>query len=134
MQPIDFGMSLVAQPAKVQKIDIGFARYAKRVDVRALKENMWRQLHKVSTATNAPPATGALSSSFQRGITELKQVVPAAALDSVSVSYCFICILHLANEKDLQLIPGKVAETGATAPADAGFCLGDFTVVNSKRS
>lgn len=33
----------------------------------------------------------------------LQQVYPRQALADISTSYCFICLLHLANEKGLAL-------------------------------
>lgn len=32
---------------------------------------------------------------------DLQRVYPKAAMDDISTSYCFICLLHLANEKGL---------------------------------
>lgn len=31
----------------------------------------------------------------------LQKVYPKTAMDDISTSYCFICLLHLANEKGL---------------------------------
>lgn len=31
----------------------------------------------------------------------LQEVYPRQAMDDISTSYCFICLLHLANEKGL---------------------------------
>jgi len=38
----------------------------------------------------------------------LQQVYPKQAMADISTSYCFICLLHLANEKGLTLgnVPG----------------------------
>ena len=33
----------------------------------------------------------------------LQQVYPKQAMADISTSYCFICLLHLANEKGLTL-------------------------------
>jgi condensin complex subunit 2 len=33
----------------------------------------------------------------------LQSVYPAQAMEDISTSYCFICLLHLANEKGLVL-------------------------------
>lgn len=33
----------------------------------------------------------------------LQQVYPTQAMADISTSYCFICLLHLANEKGLTL-------------------------------
>lgn len=34
-------------------------------------------------------------------INDLQTVYPKQAMDDISTSYCFICLLHLANEKGL---------------------------------
>jgi condensin complex subunit 2 len=38
---------------------------------------------------------------FTDVISNLQHVYPKQALADISTSYCFICILHLANEKGL---------------------------------
>jgi condensin complex subunit 2 len=32
---------------------------------------------------------------------DLQRVYPKSVMDDISTSYCFICLLHLANEKGL---------------------------------
>ena len=34
---------------------------------------------------------------------DLQQVYPKQAMEEISTSYCFICLLHLANEKGLSI-------------------------------
>lgn len=41
--------------------------------------------------------------SFQQTMDELPNAVPSEALSNVSVPFCFICLLHLANEHNLSL-------------------------------
>ncbi len=43
-RPQAVGLQLVEAPKMAQRLDIGFARKAKRVDVKALKENLWSNL------------------------------------------------------------------------------------------
>jgi hypothetical protein len=43
-RPQAVGLQLVEVPKMAQRLDIGFARKAKRVDVKALKENLWSNL------------------------------------------------------------------------------------------
>lgn len=38
---------------------------------------------------------------FTRVMNDLQQVYPKQAMADISTSYCFICLLHLANEKGL---------------------------------
>lgn len=38
---------------------------------------------------------------FTAVMNDLKSVYPKAVMDDISTSFCFICLLHLANEKGL---------------------------------
>lgn len=40
---------------------------------------------------------------FTSVMNKLQQVYPKQAMADISTSYCFICLLHLANEKGLTL-------------------------------
>lgn len=40
---------------------------------------------------------------FTSVMNNLQQVYPKQAMADISTSYCFICLLHLANEKGLTL-------------------------------
>jgi len=100
-------LQLVAQPQKVEKIDIHFAKFAKKVDVRQLKDGLWSVIKKGIPANkphqensqNSPPKV----KSFQSAIQEMTKVLPSGDLSNLSVSFCFICLLHLCNEKNLSL-------------------------------
>lgn len=48
---------------------------------------------------NKPPT----EKSFQKMIGAMPEHVPADALPNISVPYYFICLLHLANEKNLEI-------------------------------
>lgn len=49
------------------------------------------------------PATKAVDGSltFTEVVNNLQAVYPKQAMNDISTSYCFICLLHLANEKGL---------------------------------
>lgn len=127
------GIDLVAEPARVEKIDINYAKVAKKVDVRQLKSGLWSRLcgeDEVSEA-NTPHAdtedtenqtesmpveescghsggdirSGA-SQTLQELVHDMPAFVPENALPDVSLSYVFICLLHLANEKTLSITQG----------------------------
>lgn len=68
--------------------------------------------------------------SFQTVISGLDKTLPSKALSAVSVPFCFICLLHLANEKELELSAPNNAlmESGEGAAADKGYNLGDFQI------
>lgn len=40
---------------------------------------------------------------FTSVMNNLQQIYPKQTMDDISTSYCFICLLHLANEKGLMI-------------------------------
>eukprot|EP00897_Mesotaenium_endlicherianum_P010334 jgi/Mesen1/9329/ME000061S08777 len=51
---MDGGEELLAQPRKVEKIRVTYARASKQVDVRVLKETLWSQLRSMPPPTPPP--------------------------------------------------------------------------------
>ena len=123
-----FGTQLVTQSRRLRPEYVQYARVAKKVDVRRLKEEMWRGIgFKEVCQPNSMPhvqsltdpqdvvalqSTAALDSpensegpplKFTSVMNNLQQVYPKQAMADISTSYCFICLLHLANEKGLTL-------------------------------
>lgn len=153
MLPGSFGSQLVTQGGRRLRPEyVNYARTAKKVDVRRLKENMWKGMasNLVASMTLVDPAlppTPALSSDdsgdvemmdldddapappaekheaaaaaaaaaaelkFTDMIGDLRNVYPEQQMKDISTSYCFIVLLHLANEKGLVLDGGR--EDGA---------------------
>ncbi|XP_053320623.1 condensin complex subunit 2 isoform X2 [Spea bombifrons] len=103
--------NLVAEPQKVNKIEINYAKTAKKMDMKRLKTNMWGLL------TNCPDkeVEEQMSNheSESNGITEerafsnvtrdLQKRLPPVMAQNLSVPLAFACLLHLANEKNLKL-------------------------------
>lgn len=117
-----FGQQLVTQSRRLRPEYVQYARVATKVDVRRLKEEIWKglALEEVSSHTAAPmtcsnlaqlekeaslPAPKAEDGSlkFTDVINGLQTVYPQKAMADISTSYCFICLLHLANEKGLEI-------------------------------
>ncbi|KAI9655644.1 MAG: hypothetical protein M1831_004796 [Alyxoria varia] len=109
-----FGSQLVTQSRRLRPEYVQYARVAKKVDVRRLKEEMWRgidveenanQDQTPSEKTPAPSLSrqGDGSLRFTSVINSLQSVYPKQAMEDISTSYCFICLLHLANERGLVL-------------------------------
>ncbi|KAI4119783.1 MAG: hypothetical protein LQ345_000342 [Seirophora villosa] len=103
-----FGTQLVTQSRRLRPEYVQYARVAKKVDVRRLKEEMWRGIgFEESPAPYAAPLSGSphvpekSTLKFTRVMNDLQQVYPKQAMADISTSYCFICLLHLANEKGL---------------------------------
>lgn len=117
---------------------VNYAKKAKRVDVRKLKENIWKQLAieamkgdgsdeedkgkesddddddgeegqgDKSATPKATKKAARISESleprvFQSVLSGLRKTYPKDRMDEISTSFCFICLLHLANEEGLQI-------------------------------
>ncbi|KAJ2320243.1 hypothetical protein H4R23_000553 [Coemansia sp. Cherry 401B] len=101
----------------IKPLHVNYARRAKRVNVKKLKENIWREMaagdRRRSQAMGlAQPADIVLdgdevalgsNQKFSEIIGSLKNVYPPDKLEDLSVSFCFICLLHLANERNLRI-------------------------------
>ncbi|KAL8697539.1 MAG: hypothetical protein Q9224_002261 [Gallowayella concinna] len=123
-----FGTQLVTQSRRLRPEYVQYARVAKKVDVRRLKEEMWRGIgfdkvgipqdgvvvvftyesfQDAMAQTSMVPEPSARAESetlkFTSVMNDLQQVYPKQAMADISTSYCFICLLHLANEKGLTL-------------------------------
>ncbi|CAH0485238.1 unnamed protein product [Peronospora farinosa] len=126
---------LVQADRVVEKIGVHYERFAKRVDVKKLKGSIWEHLEKkfdkgegeTDDATNVTqtdvdamsvnesgkrfrePETNELEDSdntyttFENVVENVAGKVPS----NVTVSFYFICVLHLANEKGLELAGQK---------------------------
>lgn len=109
-----FGSQLVTQSRRLRPEYVQYARTATKVDVRRLKEEMWKGIG-FSDDLPAPPAPTPSTQSpdpqtdsksgetlkFTNIMNGLQTVYPKQAMADISTSYCFICLLHLANEKGL---------------------------------
>ncbi|KAI1940976.1 hypothetical protein LOZ12_004960 [Ophidiomyces ophidiicola] len=138
-----FGSQLVTQGGRRVRPDyVAYARVAKKVDVRRLKEVMWKGMGdqliasssfssgSPSAAVTAPPpvpislpkgpdedpnaqSTDQVDTETSKDLDSrlrftdimkgLQGSYPEQAMRDISTSYCFICLLHLANEKGLVL-------------------------------
>ncbi|KAK3590125.1 hypothetical protein CHS0354_041175 [Potamilus streckersoni] len=114
------GDKLLAQPYKVAKIDIEYAKTAKKLDVKRLKSTMWNVLTKHESSpeeaqnvnNNSLEAEKRLtgfvremtgSCTFQELLTDLPSKLSGQTAHNLSVPIAFVCLLHLANEKTLKL-------------------------------
>lgn len=98
----DIGENLVSQIGRVRPEYVNYARTAKRVDVKLLKDNMWSKLDvQMQNCSIEEEAPG--SKKFTEIIGDLEELYPAQQMNDISTSFCFICLLHLANEKGLKI-------------------------------
>ena len=94
---------------RVKPIPLIFSRSAKRVDVSKLKENLWHKLSDDAPGQGDGDITKANvtllkeEKSFREIVTELDDCYEDKARKDISVAFCFICVLHLANENNLKI-------------------------------
>lgn len=108
-------LNLVAEPQKVNKIEIHYAKTAKKMDMKKLKQSMWSLLTKFSRKEADTEANH--TESGQEGAPEevadekklsgltkdLQTRLPPLMAQNLSIPLAFACLLHLANEKNLKL-------------------------------
>jgi condensin complex subunit 2 len=111
---------------------VNYAKKAKRVDVKKLKENIWRELaidklpvkkprRQADEASddeneeeNEVPQTTSEAKQFTSVISGLRKIYPEDKMEEISTSFCFICLLHLANEEGL-----RISEDGTATASEA---------------
>uniref|UniRef100_A0A8C3KRP7 Condensin complex subunit 2 n=1 Tax=Calidris pygmaea TaxID=425635 RepID=A0A8C3KRP7_9CHAR len=105
-------LNLIAEPQKVNKIVIQYAKTAKKMDMRRLKKNMWdlltdEQKKEKAAEVNAEKeedvSVVAGEKVFSSITKELLHRLPSIMAKNLSVPLAFACLLHLANEKNLKL-------------------------------
>ncbi|NXD46448.1 CND2 protein, partial [Copsychus sechellarum] len=106
-------LELIAEPQKIHKIQIQYARMAKRMDMRRLKRNMWELLTEQGTEVGreipagnsaAEPGEGTdVEVAGEKVLSDLTKDLlhrlPPSMATNLSVPLAFVCLLHLANEK-----------------------------------
>ncbi|KAK7257564.1 hypothetical protein RIF29_31617 [Crotalaria pallida] len=93
--------TLISQPRQVNKIEVQYDKTSKQVDVQALKTTLWDHVQE----------SAKLSVQDQNGTVSFKNILAnfpgecnaAATISDISPHLCFICLLHLANEKGLSI-------------------------------
>lgn len=105
---------LLKAPRVVQRVDVRYATTTTKVNIRRLKEDIWKHIDSHAPAAGAAAGSTATSAtrietsqtsqtpevSFQELITDLSA---SQQQQDASLSFYFICLLHLANEKTLSI-------------------------------
>ncbi|KAK9457244.1 condensin complex subunit 2/barren [Dipodascopsis uninucleata] len=113
-EEFDFGSQLVLNGGRKYRADyVSYAKIAKKVDVKKLKDNIWNtfdmdtnscQGKKSQSQRSITPAEDKSDvKRFSEIVTDLQYKYPKQAMADISTSFCFICVLHLANEKGLEI-------------------------------
>ena len=115
-------------PSKIAKTSIDYARRETQVDIKQLKADVWSLLQEAPEAGGGDKGAAAAGKvvSFQTVLSKLHEKVPAKALlGEISFAYCFICLLHLANEKGLEVLgEGGMQDMSVRMPAAATRAIG----------
>lgn len=98
---------------KSKPLYVNYARTAKRVDVKKLKDNLWKALTLAKPPLDQQKQQDQAEEAeekiygvqkFTDIVNTLKKMYSPKAMRDISVPFCFICLLHLANEKDLSIM------------------------------
>merc|ERR1719245_717874 len=113
------GEFLVSAPNKVEKIQIGYAKQAKKMDMKRLKAVEWSILQtscidqdKENDKDNINEAEKRKSAGFESSSTCFShlyknlaesRLMPTKMAENLSVPLAFVALLHLCNERCLAL-------------------------------
>ncbi|GMM34744.1 condensin subunit [Saccharomycopsis crataegensis] len=121
-QQLNIGANLIAGGRRIRPEYVNFSRTAKRVDVRFLKDNLWKSLSAEEKKQKAEQGSAETSDSttkvgdnddeakkahrFTKVVSNIGKMYPQEERRDLSTSFCFICMLHLANEHGLTIKNG----------------------------
>ncbi|XP_073415636.1 condensin complex subunit 2 [Dendrobates tinctorius] len=100
---------LIAEPQKVNRIEINYAKTAKKMDMKHLKTSMWGLLtsdpqnDEPTPKNEADTAVVKDEKIFSNITSDLQKRLPTTMAQNLSIPLAFACLLHLANEKNLKL-------------------------------
>ncbi|XP_008557712.1 condensin complex subunit 2 [Microplitis demolitor] len=107
------GNNLIEAPKLTQKIYIPFSQRAKKLDVRHLKKCIWESLTKKDeidkeNAQNIESSTTIKEQKrFSEIYTKLPNMLSKNDAEELSFPIAFVSLLHLANEKNLNITSGE---------------------------
>ncbi|GAA5879151.1 hypothetical protein JCM3774_002095 [Rhodotorula dairenensis] len=115
----DLAAATQGQLRRVRPEMVSYAKRAKRVDIKKLKDSVWRELEEVvlpvkhypdspvydpqAPAPDTADAPRHKSEALVPVVSGLRKLYPKDKMEEISTSFMFICLLHLANEKGLRL-------------------------------
>jgi condensin complex subunit 2 len=89
-----FGTQLITGGAKVKSEYVNYSKRAKNVNVKQLKDNIWKS---IEVKKDEPVMQ------FSDLVNDITRMYPKEQKKDLSTSFCFICLLHLANEHSLTI-------------------------------
>ncbi|EDO18029.1 hypothetical protein Kpol_1045p13 [Vanderwaltozyma polyspora DSM 70294] len=83
---------------------VNYSRVAKKVDVRRLKNNLWKSIKiLVGKVKDSEVGTEVLEIKLTDIAHEMSKMYSDETRKDISTSFCFICLLHLCNEHGLSV-------------------------------
>lgn len=105
----EVGSQFVTSGRKARPEYVNFSRVAKRVDVKLLKDNLWKSIKTELLSSRGADEdktdeTKAEETRTFRGVVDvIGGMYRPEEKKELSTSFCFICLLHLANEHGLSI-------------------------------
>jgi len=113
----NLNLSMVQAPNRVEKVQIGYAKQAKKMDMRRLKTIEWKILHSArgsedkenndgngqSAAANEDKMKSPITFKDMYQTLHEPHRMPPKMVENLSVPLAFVALLHLCNEKSLAL-------------------------------
>lgn len=101
----DIGTQLVTGGRKARPEYVNFSKVAKRVDVKLLKDNLWRSIKQEDKGEDleGTPEAEKKAKAFTEIVDTIGGMYRPEEKKDLSTSFCFICLLHLANEHGLSI-------------------------------
>jgi len=119
------GLDFVDKPDTCGSTDIGYSRNSKFVDVKLVKKHLWDCISE--DLVNAKGENKELmETSFQGLVTRMIGRLPRSECENLSIQVCFICVLHLCNEKGVEIVTDQdrlLLDFSVTGKPSA--CLGE---------
>ena len=86
-----------------QEYEKKFGQLYKRFDVKFIKQNIWNTFETIEEKKEEKEK----KVDFKAVVTDLSKKMEKNVLDNISTSTCFVCLLHLCNEKSKYIIYNK---------------------------
>lgn len=103
----DVGSQFVTGGRKARPEYVNFSRVAKRIDIKLLKDNLWNSIKaedkEEEEKEDAAAEPVVKEKTFREVVDNIGQMYRPEEKKDLSTSFCFICILHLANEHGLSI-------------------------------
>jgi condensin complex subunit 2 len=76
---------------------LNYTKRAKRVDVKKLKDTLWKDIQQQQQEDKKEDV------SFKKVLKDTTTELKHTNNEDITISYYFICLLHLCNEKEMEL-------------------------------